>query len=73
MRQFTVKNMNGIYTRKQARAIAKKKMKDEGMKQFCKAHRYAIKTPTGQMMSMRDDSVFASKWRDYIGESMIYG
>ena len=73
MKQFIKKNVNGIYTRKQARAVAKEKMKAEGLKQFCKSHRYSIITPTGQPISVRDPSKFAEKWRDYVGESIIYG
>lgn len=73
MREFNSFPANGIYTRKLARAVARKRMKDEGMKQFCKSRRYTLKTPTGQTMSIKDPSTFALKWRDYVGESVIYG
>lgn len=73
MREFKSYPANGIYTRKLARSIAKAKMKAEGMKQFCKSHRYVITAPTGKKMSMKDPSTFSQKWRDYVGESMIYG
>lgn len=73
MKEFINRPANGIYTRKLARMIARKKMEDEGMKHSCKSRRYSIVTPTGQPLSMRDSSTFSLKWRDYIGESMIYG
>ena len=61
---------NYAYSRKQKRAIAKRKMKEEGKKNFCK-HSYSSLVYMGKTIGQtRESSFFADHWREYVNKEV---
>lgn len=55
-----------IVTRRQARYIAKRKMKEEGKTKICKSYRYSTISPlTKKPLQHVDPSFFSQHWREY--------
>ena len=64
------KHTNYAFTREQKRFIAKKKMKEAGIKQFCK-HSYTTNMFHGKPIgSTRIGSKFSSEWRNFAEEGV---
>ena len=55
-----------IVTRRQARYIAKRKMKQDGKKNINRHSYSTYSTETGKTYTTYNSSYFADNWRDYI-------